>query len=96
LEFQKNNKLIFDLVKKGVLVQVNMGSLTGEFGKNALKTSFNMLENDCIHFIASDSHNTKNRRPPSLNNLDKLFKELGGDIVKKIFYTNQSQFLSIK
>jgi len=94
-EFQKNRELIATLVKNGVLIQVNMGSLSGEFGKEALNTSYYMLEKDYIHFIASDSHSIKKRKPPSLTEIEKLIQELGYDKIKKLFYENHLNFLSL-
>lgn len=60
LEIQKNANKLFDLVQKGVLTQLNSGSLTGRYGKKAQKTAKRLLTNNLIYMIGSDVHSTFN------------------------------------
>jgi protein-tyrosine phosphatase len=50
------------LVRAGVWIQITSGSFTGAFGRNALYWAQRMLDDGCVHFIASDAHNLE-RRP---------------------------------
>jgi len=52
----------YELVSAGALGQLDTGSITGQFGKTVQNAARVMLENGMIHFIASDCHNTRNRR----------------------------------
>lgn len=61
----RNPAMIYELVNKGVLVQVNAGSLTGLFGPQARITAELLLLHNLVHFIGSDGHST--RRPPVLS-----------------------------
>jgi protein-tyrosine phosphatase len=54
------------LVKAGVWVQVTAGSLSGIFGKNARYWCERMLDEGCVHLIATDAHDVS-RRPPNLS-----------------------------
>jgi len=54
------------LVRAGVWMQVTAGSLTGGFGRNARYWSERMLDEGCVHILATDAHDV-NRRPPNLS-----------------------------
>src|SRR5262252_1838998 len=54
------------LVRGGVWMQVTAGSLTGSFGRTAQYWANRMLDEGCVHILASDAHDTK-RRPPRLS-----------------------------
>lgn len=53
------------LVGAGVWVQITAGSFTGAFGGNAQYWAERMLDEGCVHLIASDAHDAE-RRPPDL------------------------------
>ncbi|WP_332628474.1 tyrosine-protein phosphatase [Halalkalibacter flavus] len=53
--------MLFDFVKNGVLTQITAGSLTGHFGKKAMKFTEQLLESNLTHFLASDAHNCYER-----------------------------------
>jgi protein-tyrosine phosphatase len=53
------------LVAAGVWMQITAGSLTGAFGRGALYWAHRMLDEGCVHLIASDAHDTT-RRPQNL------------------------------
>jgi protein-tyrosine phosphatase len=54
------------LVRAGVWLQVTSGSLTGAFGRTAQYWAHRMLDEGCVHVLATDAHDTK-RRPPELS-----------------------------
>jgi protein-tyrosine phosphatase len=56
-------------VDRGCLLQVTSGSLLGDFGERAQAAAFRMMELDMVHFVASDSHDLRDRRP----NLDQAY-----------------------
>jgi protein-tyrosine phosphatase len=47
---------LLNFIKFGGLLQVNAGSILGEFGKPCQKTAMWLLEQKVVHFIASDAH----------------------------------------
>ncbi|WP_408008274.1 tyrosine-protein phosphatase [Pseudalkalibacillus sp. A8] len=61
VEIIENPDVLFDLVNEGVLTQVTSSSLIGNFGKNIQKFSYQLIEHDLTHFIASDAHNISSR-----------------------------------
>ena len=54
------------LVRAGVWMQITSGSFTGAFGRNALYWAQRMLDDGCVHLLASDAHDVE-RRPPDLS-----------------------------
>lgn len=53
---QKEPELVYDLIKKGVLMQANYGSIIGEYGEKARMVVEKFLQNNMIHFLGTDVH----------------------------------------
>lgn len=53
------------LVALGAATQVTAMSVTGDFGRRPQSDTWALLDAGLVHFLASDSHNTR-RRPPGL------------------------------
>jgi protein-tyrosine phosphatase len=64
--FQRKPGLLYHWVTRGCLVQVTAKSLTGGFGRAAMHFAEKWLEQNLIHFFASDAHDVR-RRPPVLS-----------------------------
>ncbi len=54
------------LIRGGVWMQITAGSLTGAFGRSAQYWANRMLDEGCVHILATDAHDTR-RRPPNLS-----------------------------
>lgn len=55
-EIQKSPDIVREWKERGIVIQLNKGSVLGAFGRKCKKTSRYLLENDWIHCIASDAH----------------------------------------
>jgi protein-tyrosine phosphatase len=51
------------LVRAGCLVQVTAGSLLGSFGPEVQQFATRLVQRGLVHFIATDAHSSKARRP---------------------------------
>jgi protein-tyrosine phosphatase len=60
-EIIENPEILYNLVQKGALSQVTASSVTGHFGKKIMKFSYQLIEANLTHFLASDAHNTRSR-----------------------------------
>ncbi|MEZ6058445.1 MAG: CpsB/CapC family capsule biosynthesis tyrosine phosphatase [Planctomycetaceae bacterium] len=58
-----NPRVTIPLVEQGCLMQVTAGSLTGRFGNPSREVSEWMLKEGLVHFLATDAHGLKSRRP---------------------------------
>jgi protein-tyrosine phosphatase len=56
-------KLFFDLLDTGLLVQITADSLTGAFGLDIQECASYFLKKKVVHFIATDAHSGRERRP---------------------------------
>ena len=58
-----NPSVLEPLVERGCLMQVTAGSLVGTFGPQIQKFSESMIEAGLVHFVSTDAHGIKSRRP---------------------------------
>lgn len=74
-KLQENPALLATLVERGTLVQVNAGSLAGEFGPRVQKFAGSLVRQGLVHFAGSDAH-CPHKRPPiwpaAIARLEKL------------------------
>jgi len=74
---QKEPELVYDLIKKGVLMQCNYGSIIGQYGKKAQIIVKKLLENNAVHFLGSDVHR-ENTIYPLIPEALKRIEEITG------------------
>ncbi|WP_409253098.1 tyrosine-protein phosphatase [Bacillus sp. SCS-153A] len=83
---RKQPNLLYQLIKRGILVQVTAGSITGSFGRKTQSLVDKLLKHHFVHFIASDAHNTTSR-PFKLTSayeyIDKTYTASYTDYFKK-------------
>jgi protein-tyrosine phosphatase len=70
----ENPNLLFELVEKGALAQLNLPSLEGRYGKKIAKTARILIKHNLIHFVSSDAHRNNTRSPHTENSLNLLKK----------------------
>lgn len=77
---QMGLRRLFVLVGRGVLVQLNAGSLTGHYGGRAQSVARELLRQGLAHVIASDGHDSTGRPPllsPALAEAAQIIGEAG-------------------
>ncbi|HEM4402774.1 tyrosine protein phosphatase [Streptococcus suis] len=93
-----NAERVEELIEKGCFTQVNSShvlkpSLIGDRSKEFKKRVEFFLENDLVHCVASDMHNTTSR-PPYMSAAYKIVKEeYGEDRAKALFKKNPLMIL---
>lgn len=82
-EIASDINILYKLINQGALSQITTSSLSGKMGKKLQKLSLQMIENQLIHFIASDAHNLNNR-PFIANDLfnNKKLKKYTDELLK--------------
>ncbi|HYZ86297.1 MAG TPA: CpsB/CapC family capsule biosynthesis tyrosine phosphatase [Bryobacteraceae bacterium] len=75
-------------VEHGALIQITADSLTGDFGKNAHQFSLTLLRENLVHFVASDAHGIRHRRPDLRAALAFIESRFGADVAKRLFHSN--------
>ena len=95
-KIQDDPNIIYDCINEGALIQINASSVVGKNGVEAKKTTKILLDNDMVHFIATDAHSSTKRRPLIKETYDYISKLYGEDISQKLFLENQEYILSNK
>ena len=91
--FQKNTAHLLHLIDQGILIQVNIGSLFGEFGKVCRKTACALADRGDIHFVASDCHSPESRRPATRDQWLHLKRILGAELFRRVCRENPARLL---
>jgi len=73
----KDPNILYDFAARGVLAQLTSASYLGAFGKKIEKVSRQLIEANLVHFLASDAHNTTNRKFHMKEAFEKLTEEYG-------------------
>lgn len=81
-------EIIESLVQQGLLIQVNTGSLLGYFGPESLNLANRLQQKHCLHFIASDAHDTLERAPINGDEWLKLLALQDGEEILRVCNNN--------
>lgn len=77
------------LLNIGCLLQGNLGSLVGIYGKYSENMIIELLKRDMIQFMSTDAHHSNSRVITQMPEIrEKLFKLVGQERFKKITETN--------
>lgn len=91
---KKDPNFVYNLINRGVLFQGNYASLIGKYGHEAKSTLKILLNNNMIHFLASDTHKDNS----IYTEFNDIFKELNSIIpqeqIKLITETNPQKVLN--
>ena len=81
-------QLLPQLVDQGCLMQVTSGSLAGSFGPASQRLAENMLRDGLVHFLASDGHGPRSRRPLMGRGFRRASELVGEMVAEQICCTN--------
>ncbi|MHB2148060.1 tyrosine-protein phosphatase [Calditrichota bacterium LG25] len=80
---------LLTFVRQGCLIQVNAGSIVGQFGSSVQKFSLKLIKSGVVQFIASDAHEIKNRSYLTLVHArQELAKFYNDDVLDNLFFHN--------
>lgn len=88
LVFQTKRELLRSVVRKGTKAQITSGSLSGAFGETARDVSLRWLDEELVHFIATDAHDTVRRAPRVTEVAEELTRRYGADRMNALTATN--------
>ena len=77
-------ELLRSLVEAGCLMQVTAGSLLGNFGQRSQALAEQMLEENCVHFIATDGQGSMARRPLMQRAFVRVAELVGQETAERI------------
>lgn len=74
-------EMLYHYVVKGALTQITAASIAGYFGSKIKKFTGQLIENNLVHFVASDAHNTTSRSFKMKEAYDVIEKNFGSAMV---------------
>ncbi len=77
-----------DLIAMGCYIQVNAGSIMGQYGLQTRLFTRRLLKQRLVHFVASDAHNTEKRSPAISECAKYLEKKFGEDYARRLLRDN--------
>lgn len=80
-EIIERPEILYQIVKNGALAQVTAASICGDFGKKIKNFSFQLIEANLTHFIASDAHSTRTRTFKLREAYDSIQNKYGNELV---------------
>ena len=91
----KAYKIIGRLQSQGILMQCNLGSLVGQYGKHAKRTVKKMLKDDLVYCFGTDIHHERDYNEIAVAR-KKLIKLTDEKKKNKLLYTNTKKLLGLK
>lgn len=83
-----------DIMNSGALLQINKGSIFGDFGVGARSCANELMQHKMAHFVASDAHSSHGRNPDMELAYDIVKDELGEKSANSLFDVNPSAILT--
>jgi protein-tyrosine phosphatase len=93
MPIQQNPQLLEEYVHRGLLLQVNTSSVLGRHGEEAQATAHLLLRHRWVHFLASDSHGIRSRRPGLADAAATLADAYGQELVDTLTQVNGQHIL---
>ncbi|MCA9731006.1 MAG: hypothetical protein H6696_13625 [Deferribacteres bacterium] len=81
----------FEFVQRGVMLQMNAGSLNGDFGEDVRAMAESLLDARLIHFVGSDGHDTKRRPIKMKRAYHQIVDRFGQNVADSLFRENPAK-----
>lgn len=82
-----------ELIQMGALFQMNYRRIDGKWYEETTRWCRKMLKKNNIHFLGTDMHNTKNRKPSVERAVGWMDKHLETRYFRKISYSNAQRII---
>lgn len=78
----------------GACIQVNAAGITGDMGREIKKAAHQMLKQELVHFVATDTHDTEKRAPLLQKAAAVISKKYGEDYMTDLLYRNPMKVIN--
>lgn len=90
----ENPNILYTLISKGALVQLNLPSLLGMYGEGVKDTAEILFKHDMIHFVGTDAHKPSERYYRISETIDILNSLIGREKTLKIIESNPDAIIT--
>jgi len=94
--FRQHPKLADEVTQLGALIQLNADSVLGKCGLGIKRYCHKLLKARLVHFVATDAHDLKDRKPELKRCYEKLRKRYGQEYADVLLIRNGRTVLSGK
>ena len=92
--FKKDYSLVEKAVQEGACIQVNVGSVFGDYGSKAKKIARKLLKSKLVNFLAIDNHHIIRDKYTDLpKRIRKLNRMFGAEYINGLTVYNQEKIL---
>ncbi len=92
--FQRDYDAVNELAARGVLFQLNAGSLASRDGREEFELAYEMAYKGIASFIATDAHSLR-RRPNDLDEMLRVFpRDINPDFMRRMVHSNPERILN--
>lgn len=92
--FRNNPRLADEVMDLGALLQVNADSVMGKCGFGIKHYCHKLLKSHMVHFVATDAHDEKMRKPDLRACYQKVRRKYGRDYAELLFIRNPQRMLA--
>lgn len=85
---QNNPQRLDEWLRSGCLAQITASSITGRFGRGAMSFAHKLLNENKIHFLATDAHNLESRPPRMKEAYEFVAKRWGAETAERLCVVN--------
>lgn len=96
IQVKENPNIIYECINEGALIQINSNTVVSKNSKEASKVCKILLDNNMVHFIATDAHNTNRRKPAIKDSYNYIINNYGKYKADKLFKLNQELVIQDK
>ncbi|SHF21828.1 tyrosine-protein phosphatase [Alkalibacter saccharofermentans] len=89
----ENPNHLASLIKRDVLIQMNLFSISGVYGNGVEKTVKTMLDHNMVHIAATDARSVRDYDDAS-KALKQLERHVGKDLLEELVFTNPKAIIS--
>ena len=86
-------KLLAEWIGRGVMVQVNGGSVTGSMGERAMQAAEQLLISNMVHCVGSDAHSARHRNPSLTSTAEKLKEMVGRETTHRLLVETPNKII---
>lgn len=90
----KDINIVYTLIDKGCLIQINSGSLEGSFGKDVMKTAYALLDHQMVHAVATDNHSSEGRISSYRSCYKLIAKKYNKSVADDLFINNPRKIIN--
>jgi protein-tyrosine phosphatase len=95
-EIQRQPDILESFIDRGILAQVNSGSITGIYGRESKKTAMRLIKEGLVQFAASDAHSASGRNPDMSKAAALVEKHFGTKTRNELFTFNPLKIINIE